>query len=74
MMAAHGFGIFLGVVAILGTLVVQGKWRSGKLLAHPHRLAERLLVCQNDLMHVLCKGSLKKHNSKLPCQIKLTIL
>ena len=27
-MAARGFGIFLGVVAILGTLVLQGKWQT----------------------------------------------
>lgn len=52
-MAVRSFGIFFGVVTILGTLMVQGKWHSGKLLAHPHRLAGYIHIYQNNLPPVM---------------------
>lgn len=34
MMAAQSFGILFGVALVLGTSLVEGKWRGGRLL-HP---------------------------------------
>lgn len=51
-MAACRFWTFWGIVAILGTLMVQGKCFSGKSLAYPQQLAGCPLDSQNQLQCV----------------------